>query len=105
VRALPPDPREAMYSELFICCACMESKKLDEFVVANCGHAVLCRECWEHYMHTPRSHRCPWCRGMVWQWRHPRTVPSSQRLYVYDPVTQLIRTGVRTGAKKLFQTI
>jgi hypothetical protein len=54
LRPLAEGDESRDYSERFKCCGCLDSKALDDFVVADCGHAVLCRECWAQNQQTER---------------------------------------------------
>jgi hypothetical protein len=90
----PNDPRN--YSERFYCCACLELHALDELVVADCGHAVLCRECWQQNQRTPRRDTCSWCRHVVRRYCSPRVWPTAQTLFVLDEETNTMTTKANT---------
>jgi hypothetical protein len=92
---LPPvaegdDSRD--YSERFKCCGCLESKALDDFVVSDCGHAVLCRECWAQNQQTQRRDVCPWCRHSVRRWCRTRLWPTTNKMMVLDNTHDTITT-------------
>jgi hypothetical protein len=80
------------YSERFKCCGCLESKALDDFVVADCGHAVLCRECWAQNQQTQRRDVCPWCRHSVRRWCRTRLWPTTNKMMVLDDTHDTITT-------------
>ena len=80
------------YSERFKCCGCLVSKALDDFVVADCGHAVLCRECWAQNQQTERRDVCPWCRHSVRRWCRTRLWPTTNKMMVLDNTHDTITT-------------
>jgi hypothetical protein len=91
-RPLPPWDESRDYSDRFKCCGCLESKALDDFVVADCGHAVLCRECWAQNQQTQRRDVCPWCRHSVRRWCRTRLWLTTNKMMVLDNTHDTITT-------------
>jgi hypothetical protein len=92
---LPPVAEEDEsrdYWEHFKCCSCLESKALENFVVADCGHAVLCRECWAQNQQTERRDVCPWCRHSVRRWCRTRLWPTTNKMMVLHGTNDTITT-------------
>jgi hypothetical protein len=90
----PNDERD--YSERFWCISCMELHALDDFVVADCGHAVLCQACWEANQRTPRRDTCCVCRHRVRRYCRPRVWPTTKTLWVIDEETNTTTTRANT---------
>jgi hypothetical protein len=77
--------RQAMLTQEFYCMACASVKPLNEFLVPECGHAVLCRDCYLTFTQDKPHARCIYCKhGRMAESCHPGDFQDQKRLYVID---------------------